>query len=767
MWAFSFRKSVASTWLITYILVLVLPVIILAGSMFRFLRTLDNEINYSSSIVLEQIQLKMDAVIDSFNTISTDIIIDPGIRRIMGIKSRNEMAAYDMYRTVMSLNRLIAAKNQTGDLYVYFSGCDLVMNHRIYQQSQDYYDIHLKNSGFSKELWTQIISGRYNSAQYYRLQYNETNEPVDRIVMVKPIMLEGYSDLYANIVLFMDDTSFMQQDFASLKRETILILDSHDQILYNSSGFPIEHGVLSYSELEEPVNMQISGRDVIVSQISSKSANWKYIIIVEKSSYQAQLDQIKHQIFLSVILCLVVGGIFIMYGLTRSYRPLRGILHSLQRNLPQYKNEYQIIEHAIGEMQHEVSSIKDILDRQRIIMHEQVILGLLEADNYIAESSGHVFSQYDISFQSQKFYVLLYHIRLGDGPFVSDNSMLSEPEQMGLSQLILQNIMSELFADKGITVYPFRKNRRLGFLLNPTDEMDTAAVIKSCLEAAADVLDEYFQIDYLCACSDLCKSREELSFAYSQALEVLEYKRTLDIEDFIFYNDIEGMNNRRSLIYPPGFEIKLINAMRIGDSQSACESIRAVVHENREHRCPPEFMRYLMVTIAGMVIRAVSEFDEKISFDISELSFSTVMQGGSIKEMCLEIEQEVIAVCAIVQSHMNDESSQQGREIHEQCKQYIMRNYTDESLSVSKIADEMAIHIVTLSRVFKDNEGESLSSYINNLRVEKAKDLIISDLKLEQVASSVGFGSLRTFMRSFKKHEGVTPGQYKSKQPKM
>ena len=50
--------------------------------------------------------------------------------------------------------------------------------------------------------------------------------------------------------------------------------------------------------------------------------------------------------------------------------------------------------------------------------------------------------------------------------------------------------------------------------------------------------------------------------------------------------------------------------------------------------------------------------------------------------------------------------------------------------------------------------------YINRYRVNKAKAMIQSDadITISDVADKVGYGSSQTFIRIFKRYEGVTPG---------
>ena len=57
--------------------------------------------------------------------------------------------------------------------------------------------------------------------------------------------------------------------------------------------------------------------------------------------------------------------------------------------------------------------------------------------------------------------------------------------------------------------------------------------------------------------------------------------------------------------------------------------------------------------------------------------------------------------------------------------------------------------------------GTNLTQYIHKVRLEHVKEKLLQDEKLETIAVTCGFGSLRSFLRIFKQYEGVTPTQYR------
>lgn len=98
----------------------------------------------------------------------------------------------------------------------------------------------------------------------------------------------------------------------------------------------------------------------------------------------------------------------------------------------------------------------------------------------------------------------------------------------------------------------------------------------------------------------------------------------------------------------------------------------------------------------------------------------------------------------------------------ERILKYIDKHYTDEDISISRIADDLNMSNSYLSHYFKEQVGENLVYYIGKLRIEKSLELL-KDVRysVSDVAKIVGCGNSNNFIRVFKKIEGITPGQYK------
>ncbi|MCR2806855.1 response regulator transcription factor [Paenibacillus soyae] len=91
-----------------------------------------------------------------------------------------------------------------------------------------------------------------------------------------------------------------------------------------------------------------------------------------------------------------------------------------------------------------------------------------------------------------------------------------------------------------------------------------------------------------------------------------------------------------------------------------------------------------------------------------------------------------------------------------------IEEHLDEDLSLVRLAEIHYFNPCYLSRFFKQESGMNVSEYIDKCRLRKAKDLLLNhELKVRDVAASVGYEAAHSFTRFFKKMTGLTPQEYR------
>jgi AraC-like DNA-binding protein len=93
---------------------------------------------------------------------------------------------------------------------------------------------------------------------------------------------------------------------------------------------------------------------------------------------------------------------------------------------------------------------------------------------------------------------------------------------------------------------------------------------------------------------------------------------------------------------------------------------------------------------------------------------------------------------------------------------YINEYYPDSTLSASLISDKLGITPQYFSRLFRQFTGANFPDYINNIRLEKAKELLLSNplLNISEICSRTGYNSTSYFATSFAKKFGIPPSKY-------
>lgn len=97
-------------------------------------------------------------------------------------------------------------------------------------------------------------------------------------------------------------------------------------------------------------------------------------------------------------------------------------------------------------------------------------------------------------------------------------------------------------------------------------------------------------------------------------------------------------------------------------------------------------------------------------------------------------------------------------------KSFIEAHY-QEPLSLEQLASHFYISPSYLSRVFKRETGENISTFIQTIRIEQAKTLLkTTSLKSYEIADRVGIQDPVYFSRIFKKITGCKPKDYRNTQ---
>lgn len=113
--------------------------------------------------------------------------------------------------------------------------------------------------------------------------------------------------------------------------------------------------------------------------------------------------------------------------------------------------------------------------------------------------------------------------------------------------------------------------------------------------------------------------------------------------------------------------------------------------------------------------------------------------------------------------HLKLQKKQTSSDVVLQIIDYCLKNYK-EPLSVDDVASALNISRSSVSHIFSSRLAISFNDYVNSLRLSDAVKLLKnSNDSVTDIASKVGFGTIRTFNRAFLKQYGMSPTDFRKK----
>lgn len=125
-----------------------------------------------------------------------------------------------------------------------------------------------------------------------------------------------------------------------------------------------------------------------------------------------------------------------------------------------------------------------------------------------------------------------------------------------------------------------------------------------------------------------------------------------------------------------------------------------------------------------------------------------------------EIRDAALEIVSTYFHTLADYQNQKKSKVIEIAEKYI-REHLEEDTTVKELSEIVHMNSSYLSVLFKKEMGETITEFVNRIRIEKAKSLLQQGFKVTDIAQRVGYQNPSYFANQFKKAVGYTPAEYR------
>ena len=727
-----------------------------------------SEAKSNNILVLEQAQQTIDADIESIRFISLQTVMDRNMNRALYLTRTASYLQPEVYRDGMSyLNTIESNHEFIEDLWVYFNKSKIVLT------SEGKYDSEFFFSSLCRP-YLGIVWEKEFSQSGFRLIGRvgvQNREPVILFMESLPIDMESPR---GTLVIALGESLFRERMGETPDGKIIAnyVVDSQGRILYTNDRMysdTEEYGLFrqvlhssipQFQEKQGIIDITCERMPFTVQYVKSKAMDWIYLSIMPTSYIFEEAGSIRNitmliaaiGIFLSVVLAWII--------VSRLYHPVSKILNYISiisngKLDPQHqdsKNELVFINKIIYYVYEENKTLQDSMMKSRPLLKEKylndIINGAVISGDYQALGR-----DIGIDFPFPYFQVIVFDM----DEDISD----SMRKYRNIKQFLpkMEHIAQKAMGESCKCYFFLKENHTIISVMNTKLQFYEFGGLNEYLNELCRYLGSDCDTVFTIGVGKCYENIENCFQSFIDALQAVKYKVVKGQNTVIHIDEVQGVT-MDLYEYPIETEMQLMTAVKSGDKELARQILEEIFKRNfQEKLLPPEMVGNLFGALTGTAIRTVYD----MRFTIEEILgkgtdvYATLSSRNRIEEK----KAYIIQIFSSVSEAANDRKRSQHAYVFEKIRSFIEENYSQE-ISLDRVAQVVNLSTPYLSFIFKEVSGKNFVDYVNEFRVEKAKQLLISTpLKISDVSEAVGYSNANVFSKVFKKYVGVSPGQFR------
>ena len=493
------------------------------------------------------------------------------------------------------------------------------------------------------------------------------------------------------------------------------------------------------------INLGDSNKRLSLSDIEKKKRAKTFIIpyFYEKIIYIPPRINIESIFFNEILKITFIFGILSLLGYLIKYfvvKPIKKLAINLGYMNDTNEKELEYIEHKIQEinlknkdLEYKISDMRIYQKRKKI---KDYLIGLTEKLGIVALEDAKIL-------KIKKYRVIIMEIFDIDSV---DNIF----NKFNLSKELMMKYFSEDVLCEEIDI----DYKSIAFILEDTFTTEELQEIFNCIVTH---IERNYSLRFTAAITKGYEDMGDLPQAYRAAKKLLDYKFVFK-EKKVIFEELLDDENMNKYYYPIELEAKLILRTLSSNELSVRRTLDEIFDSKNSKEIDKKYLKEftgLLYNTLGRIFIQLKEMNKDI--DIKIFNAEEILQLSQLEKIREKFEEKILEIC----KYTKVKESSDAESIKIKIEKFLEENYMVD-ISLDNLADYLGHSFKYTSVLFKKVMGDNFKNYLNVYRLEKAKEFMEynKDLKIKELAELVGYNSSNTFIRIFRKYEGVSPGKY-------
>lgn len=732
-----------------YVIMILLPIISVAILSTYILSNHTEQLVTDQSSTLEVAAQRVDQNITSVTDLSY-LLAENGnlftyvINGMTGVE--NDYFAYDEIEDLFSG---VAQNTNIAEIYFYDANTGrIIASHTSLSDAAMFFRYRYRFSDRTPEEAVQRLreyKWGYSYSPAAEVMVN--NRPMEVLEYRLSVPIDRLGDHQSQLIISLDVQALFQDFFDALHDGAEFYIYDSNSLVYSSGTTYAE---FSDADLSGKLEKQkLGSRKLYAMELPINNGLWRVQLFYPEVAGTDRGQSIMSSLLPAIILPVLLSICICIYFTHKNHRDITEILMLLRGEAapeeeweePRYLS-HELIRSYAGQMVEKNSAYRTKLREFRVSHKDSVLERLVRNAYHSRAEKQKALSEFELQVGDEACAALCIQFDDICNDFFTVNNIT----------------IRELVADL-LRTHTGRNMEVFGNL--PTEIVCILAVDETFKSAAEEIISllnvqitYQYGIDLRIGIGNPVASIFDIHHSYEQAKEVIRYGESAG-KNIRIYGQMDTLDE--VVFYPVLTDDKISNYMIAGRAEDAKDVIVNIYTENFRDNTKMLSLEAIAL-VKYRITNAVTSVAEKQGISILG-DTKKFLTEKNVKKYFVALTHLVDVIVEEIMTKKNNAQNVLAVKVRD----YIQDHYMDCGLSIKQIAGSFHFHENYISNIYKEEYGENLSNAIEQLRIDKACELLsTTDIRIGEVASAVGYSSDSSFRRAFKKITGVSPVDYRS-----